>query len=213
MWEAMRRQIAAEEAHKVGLSTSLQVVSGVLGVVAAASLGYCVYRLVLHAKASFRNDWYISIDDIVFYHTSREGDSGREAFVLWPSVRSLTDVEDIEYGYEMLRQILQWPGKLNHRTIGLRLLEIKTMDKVRFSTKALLLWMKDSVSHNNVLQVIATSCRIYENTGIGMPRLCAHEEACFRCPTYSWKTTNEFLSKQFTNERLPSFFRNWYKNN
>ena len=185
MWEAMRRQITAEEALKVGLSTSLQVVSGVLGVVAAASLGYCVYRLVLQAKASFRNDWYIAIDDIVFYHTSREGDSGREAFVLWPSIRSLTDVEDIEYGYEMLQQILQWPGKLNHRTIGLRLLEIKTMDKVRRSTKALLLWMKDSVSHNNVLQVIALHCCICENTGADMPRLSAHQQAGFQCSTYS----------------------------
>ena len=155
MWDAMKQQITAEMTTEDSFSTSLRVVSSVLGVVVAASLGYCVYRLVLQAKASFRNDWFIAIDDIVFYHTSRDGDSGREAFVLWPSVRSLTDVEDIEYGYEMLQQILQWPGKLNHRTIGLRLLEIKTMDKVRRNTKALLLWMKDSVSHNNVLQVIA----------------------------------------------------------
>ena len=151
MWKAMLAQIAAETKHPSEFSASVQAITSVLGVLAFTSLGYCVYRFVVYVKASIRDDWYIAVDDIVFYHTSREGE--KEAFVLWPSVRSLTDVEDIEYGYEMMQQILQWPGKLNHRTIGLRLVEIKTMEKVRHKTRALLLWMKDSVSHSNVLQV------------------------------------------------------------
>ncbi len=46
-------------------------------------------------------------------------------FVMWPSLTSLTDADDVEDGHQMVEQILQWPGKWNGHTVGLRLLEIK----------------------------------------------------------------------------------------
>ena len=44
---------------------------------------------------------------------------------MWPSIQSLTDVDEIEDGFRMVQHILQWPGKWNGNTVGLRLLEVK----------------------------------------------------------------------------------------
>ena len=73
-------------------------------------------------------------------------------FVLWPSVTSLTDVDELDDGYQMVKQILQWPGKWNGGTVGLRLIEIKSSQRVSRDMKLLLMWMKDSVSHPNILR-------------------------------------------------------------
>ena len=99
-----------------------------------------------------RNECDVPIEDIIFYTTSKSLTTGQSRFVMWPSVTSLTDIEDIEDGFQMVKHILQWPGKWNGLTIGLRLLEIKGLTRLRRSTKKLLLWFRDEVNHPNILR-------------------------------------------------------------
>lgn len=130
---------------------------GLLLVIIFAICIYFTIKAVRFRQLLNKNEWAIDISDILFYTTYKANNEGRQRFVMWQSVTSLTEVEDIDEGYQMVAQILQWPGKLNGNTVGLRLLEIKAIAKLTKDLKILFLWMKDHINHTNVLKLIGLS--------------------------------------------------------
>lgn len=127
----------------VGITIFVTLVAGVMI--------YFLVRQIKRGRELDKDEWDVPIEDIVFYTTTKSSNGDKSRFVMRNSVRSLTDVGDLEDGMQMVQNILQWPGKWNGLTVGLRLLEIKNISKVSRSTKRLLLWMRDNIIHTNVL--------------------------------------------------------------
>ena len=150
VWDAAQLQKSKEGvSNPTWLAPVVVAIVFLLSIVSSV-LGFFFYRYIKFSKVLNRYEWAINVEELLFYTTTTES-SGRKRFVSWPSVNSLTDIEEIDEGYHMLNQILQWPAKLHGQTVGLRLLEIKDMTKQSRDLKALLLSFKSSMFHDNVL--------------------------------------------------------------
>ena len=149
IWDIAKLQIEKEQTETPPWLTPV-VVTVVFGVLIISSVvGYVLHRYIKFTKILNKNEWDINIEDVIFYHTTTET-NGRTRFVNWPSIRSLTDVSEVDDGYQMVNQILQWPAKWNGVAVGLRLLELKDMKQVKRDMKVLLLSFKNNLIHNNI---------------------------------------------------------------
>ena len=152
LWPSVKLQIEQEKTNPV-TEWMLGVIVGltVLVTVGFSLLLYFTVSKIRRNRALDNDEWDIPIEDVVFYTTAKSSTTGNSRFVMWTSIRSLTDINELEDGYQMVKHILQWPGKWNGQTVGLRLLEIKSLAKIKRPTKSLLLSMRDDIIHNNVL--------------------------------------------------------------
>ena len=153
MWKMAQNDIEEENKEENNWLLSVSVSCSVVGcilIIGAARLAVYLYK---YKQMLDNNSWLILIEDVVFFHTSRPNRSGQCRFTLWPSITSLTELDDVDEGYLMLEHILQWPGKYNSQTVGLRLLEVKGLvHHVSRQERMLLLSFKDNLNHLNVLK-------------------------------------------------------------
>ncbi|KAK2156212.1 hypothetical protein LSH36_219g04001 [Paralvinella palmiformis] len=152
LWQRARIEMDLEQRPdnklllvSVGLTTGI-----VLFGFTAIGIYFLSKRIKFMRKLSER-EWEVNIEDILFYQVVRSGEEEEKRFVLWPSMTSLTEVDQIEDGFMILEHILHWPGKWQGITIGLRLLEIRNLKLTSQATQATLLWLKD-ISHANILK-------------------------------------------------------------
>jgi serine/threonine protein kinase/ABC-type phosphate transport system substrate-binding protein len=124
------------------------LVFGVLG-------GYILYQRIKYWKMINSNDWYIPIEDIVFYHDARNNSSSRASSIFTRSARSLQSAQNSMGKDELdrlIEKVLQWPGKWNGYDIGVRLLELKKIQNLTKPMKQEMLKIKNKISHPNVVR-------------------------------------------------------------
>ena len=152
LWKEAQEQISKEtrDDNIVLISAVTLIVS--LLVFGSGSIGaFCMVKQIrLHRKLR-RKEWLVNIDDILFYQTFTSEELGETRFVMWPSLTSLTDIDHIEDGFEMMEHVLHWPGKWKELTIGLRLMGVKNLKTTCKSLQSTLLWLRD-LHHINVLK-------------------------------------------------------------
>ncbi|PVD20745.1 hypothetical protein C0Q70_18906 [Pomacea canaliculata] len=82
------------------------------------------------------DEWDIPIEEIVFYEDRQGTSSGKSQM----------------HSFQLLLQILQWPGKWKAHQVGVRLLEVSELRSVNRELKKCMLWLRDTVLHPNVVR-------------------------------------------------------------
>lgn len=152
VWGMMTANIAAENEQPetwivpVAVSIPLFIV-----VVLSFSSYICFQRIKFYRKIN-NDDWLIAIEDIIFYYDQKVLNSLKSKFISGKSIFSLNSSSQASDCPELIQQVLQWPGKWNCETVGLRLLQVQQLKKITRPMKAKMLIMKDKFFHNNVVR-------------------------------------------------------------
>lgn len=114
-------------------------------------LVYMMYQRYKFQNLLDRNDWDIPIEDILF---SSPNSPRRKSFFSGSGTnsKSMTTFDSFDLHDSSVAEIIHWPGKWLSNTIGLRVVEIQQLHSITTKIKRTILWMKDSVSHDNVLR-------------------------------------------------------------
>ncbi|XP_067651132.1 atrial natriuretic peptide receptor 2-like [Haliotis asinina] len=152
VWNMVQADIAEENRVANTWLVPVAVSVPLILLLLAALIGYIAFQRWKLNKMIDNDEWDIPIEDIIFYLDDKVLSGGRSKLGTMKSIKSLQNIEDIPEGSELLDQILQWPGKWKGHVIGIRLLEIKEMATINREMKRLLLWMRDSIIHTNVIR-------------------------------------------------------------
>ncbi|XP_074655677.1 retinal guanylyl cyclase 2-like [Tubulanus polymorphus] len=125
-------------------------------VVIFSLVGYIVFQRYKVWKMINSNEWDIPIEEVLFYYSPTVRKMGSRSGKSLKSFSSIGDSESfqemVECSTEKIREVLQWPGKWKSYTIGFRLIELSDLEPMQTATKRLLLNMRDSINHMNVLR-------------------------------------------------------------
>ncbi|XP_071091629.1 atrial natriuretic peptide receptor 2-like [Haliotis cracherodii] len=152
VWDIVQADIAEENRVEQTWIVPVAVSVPLVLLLVSVLLGYIAFQRWKLNKMIENDEWDIPIEDIIFYLDDKVLSGGRSKLGTMKSIKSLQNIEDIPEGSELLDQILQWPGKWKGHVIGIRLLEIKEMANINREMKRLLLWIRDSIVHSNVVR-------------------------------------------------------------
>ncbi|OWF56288.1 Atrial natriuretic peptide receptor 2 [Mizuhopecten yessoensis] len=153
VWAMVESDIAAENKE---VQQWILPVSITIPIVSLCILALCsfIIKQRLHIQKMIDNDeWFIPIEDILFYFDGRDRSSMNSRIADRPSIISNASVRDIQDDDILIRQIIQWPGKYRGSQIGIRLIEVTELNQLTRQTKHQLLLMKNRISHINVVRM------------------------------------------------------------
>ncbi|XP_062591698.1 guanylate cyclase 2G-like [Saccostrea cucullata] len=156
LWEQVLYDIENEGKVVDNTWITIVAVSVPLSVLIVGALGgYILYQRIKYWKMINSNDWFIPIEDIVFYQDARNNSTSRTSSLFTRSARSLQSAQN-SMGREeldaLLEKVLQWPGKWNGYDIGVRLLEVKRLQNLTKPMKQEMLIIKNKISHPNIVR-------------------------------------------------------------
>lgn len=152
IWKLLQDQKYQEYWESQTWRTPVAVTTALLIAVIIGVMAYFIYHRIKLRKMIDNNEWDIPIEDIVFYFDDKIMSGGKSKLTGFRSVKSFRSLDEIPEGAELLNHILQWPGKYKASQIGLRLMEMKSLNNLQRETKRTMLWMRDTVIHTNVVR-------------------------------------------------------------
>ncbi|XP_052060590.1 atrial natriuretic peptide receptor 2-like [Mytilus californianus] len=152
VWDMMKANIAAENKQPVTWIVPVAVsVPLFIFVVLSFSSYICFQRIKFYRKIN-NDDWFIPIEDVIFFYDQKVLNSLQSKFISGKSIFSLNSSTQASECPDLIQQVLQWPGKWNSETVGLRLLQVQQLKKITRPMKARMLVMKDRFFHNNIVR-------------------------------------------------------------
>ncbi|KAL8570484.1 hypothetical protein ACOMHN_034519 [Nucella lapillus] len=149
---ADKAQEAKEEETWVSVvAISVSLLALILGAT-AVYVAWHRYKLVRMIES---DEWDIPIEDIVFFEDRQKGATAATTTSRITSVmleKSCLSLGEIADGVEILAQLLQWPGKWQGNTVGVRLLEVKELKQVSRDLKRTMLWLRYHLQHANLVR-------------------------------------------------------------
>ena len=148
VWDIVKQQKYNESLQDQQWRVPVYILSSLLIVAVLSLTGFLIYKKVKRNILLAKNEWNIDVEEIIFFSAEKTG-FGQTRFVDHHGSSTGHSVDETD-GYQTMNDILQWPGKFKHYTVGLRLIEIKHLQKVQPDVKKILLKMKDCISHTNI---------------------------------------------------------------
>ena len=152
VWQMVQRDIIDENKTKEAWILPISVSVPLFVIVNMCFCGYLIYQRISFLRKLYNDDWFIPIEDIVFFYDQKQSNSMRSKFFCGKSIFSIQSTSQISDCPELIQQVLQWPGKWSGNIIGLRLTKIKQLNKVTRIMKGKMLVMKDKIQHNNIVR-------------------------------------------------------------
>ena len=102
VWPLLTKQRRQENEQSLGkwfqpTVTAVVVVSTALIILLVV---YIRKKFIFYRHLS-RDEWSINIEDILFYNNSQSPHNGKSSVVMWPSVTSLTAIDELEDGQQV----------------------------------------------------------------------------------------------------------------
>lgn len=152
VWDMVQSDIAKESEKDENWDTIVAIVVPLCLLLLICFSGYIVFHSISHYRRIYNNDWFIPIDDIIFYYDKRVANSLKSKLISGKSIFSFQSASQTSEYPELVSHIIQWPGKWGGNNVGLRLTTIDKLKKIDRPMKSKMLTMKDKINHCNIVR-------------------------------------------------------------